>query len=141
MAKKVKTIVKMNLQAGAANPGPPLGPALAQHKVNLMEFVNAYNERTKDKRGETLPAEITIFEDGSFSFVVKSPPTASLLLKAIGKPKGSGEPNNKKVGKVTRAQLEKIAEEKMEDLNANDIDAAVKIVAGTARSMGIDVTG
>ncbi|MCA9397800.1 50S ribosomal protein L11 [candidate division WWE3 bacterium] len=139
MAKKVKTVVKMNLQAGAANPGPPLGPALAQHKVNLMEFVNQYNERTKDQRGETLPAEITIFEDGSFTFVIKSPPTAALLLKAIGKDSGSGEPNKKKVGKVTQAQLEEIAQVKMEDLNANDIKAAAKIVAGTARSMGIEV--
>lgn len=139
MAKKVKTIVKANLQAGAANPGPPLGPALAQHKVNLMEFVNAYNERTKDRRGETLPAEITVFEDGSFTFIIKSPPTASLLLKAIKKDKGSGEPNVKKVGKVTRTQLEEIANIKMEDLNANDMDAAVKIIAGTAQSMGIDV--
>lgn len=129
----------MNLQAGNANPGPPLGPALAQHRVNLMEFVTAYNEQTKDRRGETLPALITIYEDGSFTFVLKTAPTASLLLKAMKKEKGSGEPNRKKIGKITQEQLEEVAKTKMDDLNTQNVEAAKKIVAGTARSMGIDV--
>jgi large subunit ribosomal protein L11 len=139
MAKKVKTIIKMNLQAGSANPGPPLGPALAQHRVNLMEFVSAYNERTKDQRGETVPALITVYEDGSFTFVLKTAPASALLLKSMKKDKGSGEPNKKKIGKISAQDLEKIAQEKLEDLNTNDVEAAKKIIAGTARSMGIDI--
>jgi large subunit ribosomal protein L11 len=116
-----------------------LGPALAQHRVNLMEFVSAYNERTKDQRGETVPALITVYEDGSFTFVLKTAPASALLLKSMKKDKGSGEPNKKKIGKISAQDLEKIAQEKLEDLNTNDVEAAKKIIAGTARSMGIDI--
>lgn len=139
MAKKVKAIVKLQCPAGKANPAPPVGPALGQHGVNIMEFVKQYNARTANQVGMTIPAEITIYEDRTFTFVTKTPPAAALLLKAAGIEKGSGKPNTDKVAKVTLKQVEEIAKIKMADLNANDIDAAAKIVAGTARSMGIVV--
>lgn len=139
MAKKVKAIVKLQCPAGKANPAPPVGPALGQHGVNIMEFVKQYNERTAPQIGMIIPVEITIFEDRSFTFVTKTPPAARLLLKEAGLDKGSGEPNKKKVGKVTAAQVRKVAEIKMPDLNANDIEAAIRIVEGSARSMGVEV--
>ncbi|TES97716.1 50S ribosomal protein L11 [Patescibacteria group bacterium] len=139
MAKPVKTIVKLQIPAGKANPAPPVGPALGQHGLNIQDFCTAFNEKTKDKKGDLIPVEITIYEDRSFDFVTKTPPAAALLKKAAGLDKGSGEPHSDKVGKVTEKQVEEIAKIKMEDLNANDIEAAKKIVAGTARSMGIEV--
>ena len=139
MAKKVKTTVKLYCPAGQANPAPPVGPALGQHGVNIMDFCKQFNERTKGREGITLPAVITIYEDRTFDFIIKSPPTAVLIKRACGLAKASGEPNKKKVGSVTRAQLKTIAEQKMGDLNANDVEAAMEIVAGTARSMGIEV--
>lgn len=139
MAKKVKAMVKLQCPAGKANPAPPVGPALGQHGVNIMEFVKQYNERTASQIGMIIPVEITIFEDRSFTFVTKTPPAATLLIKEANVPKGSGEPNKKKVGKVTSAQVRKVAEIKMPDLNAADIEAAIKIIEGTARSMGLDV--
>ena len=139
MAKKVKAIVKLQCPAGKANPAPPVGPALGQHGFNIMEFVKQYNARTANQIGMTIPAEITIYEDRTFTFVTKTPPASALLLKAAGVDKGSGKPNTTKVAKVTKAQVEEIAKVKMPDLNANDIEAAIKVVAGTARSMGIVV--
>lgn len=139
MAKKVKAIVKLQCPAGKANPAPPVGPALGQHGVNIMEFVKQYNERTAPQMGTIIPVEITIFDDRTFTFVTKTPPAPTLLIKAAGVPKGSGEPNKKKVGTVTRAKVEEIAKIKMPDLNANTLDAAVKIIEGTARSMGLTV--
>jgi len=139
--KKLAAVIKLQIQAGAANPAPPVGPALGQHGVNIMEFCKAYNERTQDQRGQIVPVEISVYEDRSFDFITKTPPAARLLLKAAGVDKGSGEPHTKKVAKVTMAQVREIAQGKMEDLNANDIDAAAKIIAGTARSMGITVEG
>jgi large subunit ribosomal protein L11 len=139
MAKKVKAMVKLQCPAGKANPAPPVGPALGQHGVNIMEFVKQYNERTASQIGMIIPVEITIFEDRSFTFVTKTPPASTLLIKEAGVQKGSGEPNKKKIGKVTAAQVRKVAEIKMPDLNANDIDAAVAIIEGTARSMGLEV--
>lgn len=141
MAKKVKAIVKLQCPAGKANPAPPVGPALGQHGVNIMEFVKQYNARTADQIGMIIPAEITIYEDRSFTFVTKTPPASALLLKAAGVDKGSGTPNTVKVAKVNRKQLEEIAKVKMADLSANDMDGAVQIIAGTARSMGITVEG
>jgi large subunit ribosomal protein L11 len=141
MAKKVKAMVKLQCPAGKANPAPPVGPALGQHGVNIMEFVKQYNERTASQIGMIIPVEITIFEDRSFTFVTKTPPAATLLLKEANLNKGSGEPNKKKVGKVTEAQVRKVAEIKMPDLNAVDIDAAIKIIEGSARSMGLVVEG
>lgn len=137
MAKKVTAIVKLEIAAGKANPAPPIGPALAQHGINLMAFCKEYNARTANRIGDIIPAEITIFSDQSFKFVLKTPPTASLLRKAAGIERGSGEPNREKVGTLTRDQVREIAEVKMPDLNAYDIDAAIKQVEGTARSMGI----
>ena len=137
--KKVSGYIKLQIQAGAANPAPPVGPALGQHGVNIMEFCKAYNDATQDQRGNIVPVEITVYEDRSFDFVLKTPPAAELIKKAAGVKKGSGVPHTQKVGKVTDAQVAEIAEAKMKDLNANDIDAAKKIVAGTARSMGISV--
>lgn len=137
MAKKVTAIVKLEIAAGKANPAPPIGPALAQHGINLMAFCKEYNARTANRIGDIIPAEITIFSDQSFKFVLKTPPTASLLRKAAGIERGSGEPNRDKVGTLTRDQVREIAEVKMPDLNAYDIDAAIKQVEGTARSMGI----
>ncbi|MBJ7336707.1 50S ribosomal protein L11 [Mycolicibacterium sp.] len=138
--KKITGLIKLQVQAGAANPAPPIGPALGQHGVNIMEFCKAYNDATADQRGNVIPVEITVYEDRSFTFVLKTPPAAKLLLKAAGVQKGSGEPHKTKVAKVTWDQVREIAEQKKEDLNANDIDAAAKIIAGTARSMGITVS-
>lgn len=139
MAKKVVAIVKLQCPAGAANPAPPVGPALGQHGVNIMEFCKSYNARTQDKAGLIIPAEITIYSDRTFTFVLKSPPAAVLLKRAAKIQSGSGEPNKKKVGQVTQSQLAEIAELKKEDLNAFDVEQAKKIIAGTARSMGLDV--
>ncbi len=139
MAKKVIALVKLQCPAGQANPSPPVGPALGQHGVNIMEFCKAFNARTQDKQGLIIPAVVTIYADRTFTFITKTPPAAVLLKRAAKIAKGSGEPNKEKVGSVTRAQVREIAETKMEDLNANDIDAAINIIAGTARSMGIEV--
>ncbi|MGC9347528.1 MAG: 50S ribosomal protein L11 [Anaerolineae bacterium] len=137
--KKVKAVVKLQIPAGKANPAPPIGPALAQHGINLMGFCKEYNAKTAHLSGSIIPAEITIYQDSSFTFELKTPPTADLLRKAAGVPKGSGEPNRDKVGSITSQQLREIAETKMRDLNANDIEAAKRQIAGTARSMGIRV--
>jgi large subunit ribosomal protein L11 len=139
VAKKVKTIIKLQCPAGKANPSPPVGPALGQHGVNIMEFCKAFNARTQDQGDLIIPAHITVYQDSSFTFELKSPPAAVLLKKAAKVPKGSGEPNRNKVGTVTVEQLKEIAELKKADLNAHDVDQAVKIIAGTARSMGIEV--
>ena len=142
MPPKKKKLVKtftLQLPAGQATPAPPVGPALGQHGVNIMEFVKAYNAQTEGQRGDIVPAEISVYEDRSFSFILKTPPAARLLIKAAGVPKGSGEPHKEFVGSISRAELREIAEKKMADLNANDVEAAEKIIAGTARSMGITV--
>jgi large subunit ribosomal protein L11 len=139
MAKKVVAIVKLALPAGKANPAPPVGPALGQHGVNIMMFCKEYNARTADQPGMIIPVEISIFEDRSFTFVLKTPPASVLITKAAGIAKGSNEPNKKKVGSITRNQLREIAQTKMPDLNANDIEAAMNIVEGTARNMGVAV--
>jgi len=139
MAKKVKAIVKLNVPAGKANPAPPIGPALAGHGINIMQFCKEYNARTQSKIGDIIPAEITVFQDRSFTFVLKSPPTAELLKKAAGVEKGSDMPNRDKVGTVTRNQLREIAEVKMKDMNAIDIEGAMRQIEGTARNMGIEV--
>lgn len=142
MAKKIDSYIKLQIPAAKANPSPPVGPALGQHGVNIMEFCKAFNAHTQDmEAGMPVPVVITVYADRSFTFITKTPPAAVLLLKAAGLKKGSGEPNTNKVGKVTRAQLEEIAEQKMADLNANDLDAAVRIIAGSARSMGLEVEG
>lgn len=139
MAKKVKTIVKLQVEGGRATPAPPVGTALGPHGINLQQFVLQFNEATKEKVGQVTPVEITIYEDRTFEFKLKTPPAAYLLRVAAGLEKGSGVPNKNKVGSVTRAQLKTIAEQKMEDLNANDVEAAMEIIAGTARSMGIEI--
>ena len=139
MAKKVLTLIKLQIPGGQANPAPPVGPALGQHGVNIMEFCKAYNAATESQRGNVVPVEISVYEDRSFTFITKTPPAARLLLKAAGVDKGSGEPHKTKVAKVSMDQVREIAQTKMEDLNANDIDQAAKIIAGTARSMGITV--
>lgn len=139
MAKKVKIKIKIQAPAGKANPAPPIGPALGQHGVNIMEFVNQFNERTREMGDTIVPAEITVYEDRTFEFILKTPPASVLLRKAAGAAKGSGVPNKEKVGKVTKAQVREIAETKMDDLNATEIEQAMKIIEGTARSMGIDV--
>ncbi len=139
MAKKVKAIVKLQIQAGNANPAPPIGPALGQHGVNIMGFCKEYNERTKSLAGTVVPVEITIYEDRSFTFVTKTPPAAELIKKAAGLEKGSSAPGTTAVGKLSKASLQEIAKVKMKDLNANDVEGAMHIVAGTARSMGIEV--
>ena len=139
MAKKVKTLIKLNLAAGEATPAPPVGPALGQHGVPIMDFIKEYNARTADKRGQIIPAVITVYEDRSFTFITKLPPVAEMIKKKINLQKGSGKPNSEKVGKLTKAQVEEIAKDKMEDMNANTVEAAMKVVAGTARSMGVDV--
>ncbi|MEF2230504.1 MAG: 50S ribosomal protein L11 [Pseudodesulfovibrio sp.] len=141
MAKKELGKIKLQIPAGSANPSPPVGPALGQHGVNIMEFCKAFNARTQDQKGLIIPVVITVFADRSFDFITKTPPAAVLLLKAAKLEKGSGEPNKTKVGKVTRAQIEEIAELKMVDLNANDIEHAMLQIEGTARSMGIEVKG
>ncbi len=138
--KKLKAVVRLQIEAGKANPAPPIGPALAPHGINLMGFCKEYNARTSNRPGEILPAEITIYTDGSFTFILKTPPTAVLLRKAAGVEKGSAEPNRDKVGKVTRAQIREIAEVKMPDLNAIDLEGAMRQVEGTARNMGIVVS-
>jgi large subunit ribosomal protein L11 len=140
VAKKLKAIVRLQIQAGKANPAPPIGPALAGHGINLMAFCKEYNARTNNRMGEIIPAEITIFTDGSFTFILKTPPAAVLLKKAAGVDKGSAVPNREKVGKVTRKQVKEIAELKMRDLNAVDIEGAMRQIEGTARNMGITVT-
>jgi len=139
MAKKIKTKIKIQAPAGKANPAPPIGPALGQHGVNIMDFVNRFNDQTSSMGDVIVPAEITVYEDRTFSFIIKTPPASDLLKKAAKIEKGSGVPNREKVGKVTRQQVQEIAEKKMQDLNATDIDQAVKIIEGTARSMGIEV--
>lgn len=139
--KELKTQVKLQIPAGKANPAPPVGPALGQHGLNIQEFCTAFNEKTKDKGGDVIPVIINIYEDRSFDFVLKTPPAAELIKKAINLQKGSGEPQKVKVGKIKRSQLKEIAEKKMEDLNAKDIEAAIKIVEGTARSMGVTIEG
>ena len=139
MAKKVIAIVKLQCPAGQANPSPPVGPALGQHGVNIMEFCKAYNARTQDQQGLIIPAVVTVFADRTFSFITKTPPAAVLLKRAAKIAKGSGEPNKEKVGKVRRKAVREIAETKMVDLNAHDINAAMKIIEGTARSMGIEI--
>lgn len=139
MAKKLKAIVRLQIQAGKANPAPPIGPALAGHGINLMAFCKEYNARTQNRVGEIIPAEISIYTDGSFTFVLKTPPASMLLKKAAGIEKGSAQPNREKVGKVTRAQLREIAELKMKDLNALDIESAMKQIEGTARNMGLQI--
>jgi large subunit ribosomal protein L11 len=139
MAKKVLTTIKLQANAGQASPAPPVGPALGQHGINIMEFCKAFNAQTQSETGTVIPVVITVYEDRSFTFVTKTPPAADLIRKAIGLEKGSAEPHRNKVGRISQAQVRQIAELKFADLNANDLDAAAKIVAGTARSMGVDV--
>jgi len=137
--KKIAAIIKLQINAGQATPAPPIGPALGQHGVNIMEFCKAYNAQTESQRGNVIPVEITVFEDRSFTFITKTPPAAELIKKAAGVEKGSGEPHKVKVGRLTAEQVRDIARQKLEDLNATDVEAAAKIIAGTARSMGITV--
>jgi len=139
MAKNVVGVVKLQLPAGQATPAPPVGPALAQHRVNIMAFCKEFNEKTANQAGTIIPVEITVYEDGSYTFVLKTPPASVLLKKAAGIDRGSGEPNLKKVGRVTRSQIREIAEQKMQDLNAASLEAAMRMIEGTARSMGIEV--
>jgi len=139
MAKKIVKEIKLQIPGGQANPAPPVGPALGQHGVNIMEFCKAFNAKTADRQGLVIPVIITVYSDRSFSFVLKTPPASVLLLKALGAAKGSGEPNRNKIGKVSKEQVRQIAQSKMEDLNANDIEAAMRMVQGTARSMGIEI--
>ena len=141
MAKKVIGFIKLQIPAGKANPAPPVGPALGQHGVNIMEFCKAFNAKTQEQMGKLIPVEITVYGDRSFSFITKTPPAPSLLLEAAGLEKGSGEPHKEKVGTVTSAQIKEIAEIKMPDLNASDVETAMRMIAGTARSMGIIVKG
>jgi large subunit ribosomal protein L11 len=139
MAKKVLTLIKLQVPGGAANPAPPVGPALGQHGVNIMEFCKAFNAQTQDQNGRIIPVEITVFEDRSFTFITKTPPAAVLIKEAAGLQKGSAEPNREKVGRLTKDQVRQIAETKLPDLNARDLDQAAKIIEGTARSMGVEV--
>ena len=139
--KKLTAVIKLQIQAGAATPAPPVGPALGKHGVNIMEFCKAYNAQTESQRGQVVPVEISVYEDRSFTFITKTPPASRLILAAAGIEKGSGEPHKTKVARLTKAQVRAIAETKMPDLNANDLDAAEKIIAGTARQMGITVEG
>lgn len=141
MAKQIKTIVKLQISAGQATPAPPIGPALGQHGVNIQEFCTAFNEKTKGQKGDVIPVELTIYEDRSFDFICKTPPVAELIKKTLKIQKGSGVPQKNKVGKLTKEQLKEIAKIKLPDLNTDNIDQAMKIVAGTARSMGVDVEG
>ncbi|OGK34889.1 50S ribosomal protein L11 [Candidatus Roizmanbacteria bacterium RIFCSPHIGHO2_12_FULL_38_13] len=138
MAKKIKTQIKLNLKAGEATPAPPVGPALGQHGIPIMEFIKEYNAKTADKKGNIIPAVITVYEDRSFDFITKLPPVSDMIKKKIKLEKGSGVPNKEKVGKLTKAQIEEIAKEKMDDLNADTMEAAMNIVRGTARSMGVE---
>ncbi len=137
--KKIKAIVKIQLPAGKATPAPPVGPALAQHGVNIGEFCSKFNDKSRDQEGFIIPAEVTIYEDRSYDLVLKQPPAAELLKKAIGLEKGSGQPNKKKVGKISQAKIKEVAEKKMSDLNCDDIEAAMKIIEGTAKNMGIEI--
>ena len=139
MAKKVLTLIKLQIPGGQANPAPPVGPALGQHGVNIMEFCKAFNAQTAQENGRIIPVEITVFEDRSFTFITKTPPAAVLIKEALNLEKGSSEPNRDKVGRLRRAQLRQIAETKMPDLNARDVEAAMRVIAGTARSMGVEV--
>ncbi|HOS88037.1 MAG TPA: 50S ribosomal protein L11 [Candidatus Pacearchaeota archaeon] len=139
MAKEIKTIIKLHIQAGKANPAPPVGPALASQQVNIAEFCKAFNDATKDMGDFKIPVDITVYTDKSYTFKLHQPPAGQLIKKAIGLEKGSGMPNKKKVGKITRAQLEEIAKQKMSDLNTTDLNAAVKIISGTAKSLGVDI--
>jgi LSU ribosomal protein L11P len=139
MAKKVKTVIKLNLPAGEATPAPPVGPVLGQHGVPIMDFIKEYNARTAKLKGQVIPAVITVYEDRTFTFITKLPPVAEMIKKTLSLQKGSGKPNKEKVGKLTKAQLETIAKEKLADLNTDDLEAAKKIVAGTARSMGVEI--
>ena len=139
MSKKVRAIVKLQLPAGKATPAPPVGPALGAHQINMMGFIKEYNERTAPMAGQIIPVEVTIFEDRTFTFVLKTPPAADMLRKAAGVPKGSGVPHKEKVGRVTHQQVREIAEIKLKDLNAYDVDAAIRMIEGTSRSMGIEV--
>jgi len=139
MAKKVKALVKLQIEGGKATPAPPVGPMLAQHGINMQQFCQEFNDKTQEMTGSTIPVEITVYENGTYSFILKSPPASELLRKKAGIEKGSGKPNKKKVAKLTRADLEEVAKEKMKDLNATDIKQATKIIEGTARSMGIEV--
>jgi large subunit ribosomal protein L11 len=139
--KKITAVIKLQINAGQATPAPPIGPALGQHGVNIMEFCKSYNAKTESQRGSVIPVEITVYEDRSFTFITKTPPAAELIKKAAGVPKGSGEPHKTKVGTLSAAQIREIAQTKLEDLNANDLNQAAKIIAGTARSMGITVEG
>lgn len=141
MAKKVKTLIKLQIPAGAANPAPPVGPALGQHGVNIQDFCKQFNDRTQDQRGNILPVVITVFEDRSFTFILKTPPAAEMLKKAAGLQKGSGKPLTEKVGKVTKQQVREIAEKKLPDLNTQNIESAMRTVEGTARQMGITIEG
>ncbi len=140
MAKKIKTFIKLNIPAGAATPAPPVGPALGQHGLPIMEFVKAYNDKTADQKGNILPVVITVYEDRTFSFITKKPPVAEMIKKAIGKEKGSQKPSKEKAGILSRSQVEEIAKAKMEDLNTDELEMASRIVMGTARSMGVDVS-
>ena len=139
MAKKVKAVLKLNLPAGSANPAPPVGPALGQHGVNIMEFITQYNAKTADQRGQIVPALVTIYEDRSFKFELKTPPVSALIKQALNLKMGSGEPNKKKVGSITSDQIKAIAEKKMADMNTNDLNSAMQMVKGTAKSMGINI--
>ena len=139
MPKKIKAIVKLQIPAGQATPAPPIGPALAQHGVNIGEFIKRFNDETRPRQGWVLPTVITIFEDRTFNYLIKQPPAAEFIKKALGLEKGSGEPNKKKVGKITRAQLKEIAEKKMPDLNTEDLEAAISMIEGTARNMGLEI--
>lgn len=141
MAKKIVGFIKLQIPAGKANPAPPVGPALGQHGVNIMEFCKAFNAKTQENMGKIIPVEITVFADRSFTFITKTPPTPTLILEAVGVKKGSGEPNREKIGSITKDQVKKIAEVKMPDLNASGIESAMSMVAGTARSMGVLVEG
>jgi large subunit ribosomal protein L11 len=141
MAKKVGGTIKLQIPGGEANPAPPVGPALGQHGVNIMDFCKAFNSRTEEQKGTLIPVIITVYEDKSFTFITKTPPASTLIKKALGLEKGSGEPNKSKVGTLSRKQLEEIAQTKMPDLNAGDLEAAVRIIQGTARSMGVEVAG
>ncbi len=139
MAKKIKTKIKLQIAGGQANPAPPVGPALGQHGLNIAEFCKDFNDKTKDKMGDIIPVEITVFEDRSYTFILKTPPAAELIKKAAGIKKGSGKPLTEKIGSISDAQLAEIAKVKLADLNANDLDAAKKIIAGTARQMGVEI--
>jgi large subunit ribosomal protein L11 len=141
MAKKIMGVVKLQINAGKATPAPPVGPALGQYGINMMEFIKSYNEKTAPQLGTVVPVEITIYEDRSFTYILKTPPAAELIKKTAGIPSGSGKPNREKVGKLTQAQLREIATTKMPDLNANDVEAAMKVIEGTARSMGVTIEG